>query len=127
MEDHFEDVHGIRGGATVLLPYQDIEVDAKMTFEAPDLSAIVNLGNDKKAEVIRAFFIQCVSRGVVNKIRNWNNSTLNESRSKEFMKEVARTSSPIFFGQFRKYLKEASKKDIDESFSCKWFCSGPTQ
>ena len=120
VDDHFEDVHGIEGGATDLLPSQEIEVNASIPFEVPDLATIENVGQDKKSEIIRAFYITCVSRGVINKTNNRNKASLSESRSKEFMKELSKSSSTVFFGRFRKYLKEKSNKGIDESFLCKW-------
>ena len=78
MDDHLEDVHDIEGGATALLPFREIEVNASITFEVPDLTTFKNGGEHKKFEIIRAFYIQCVSRGVVNRT--------NKSRSREFMK-----------------------------------------
>ena len=93
MDDHFEDVHGIRRGATALLPFQEIEVNVTIPFEVPDLAAIENVGQDKKSKIIRAFYIQCVSRGVVNKTNNKNEACLNESRSREFIKELSKSSS----------------------------------
>ena len=93
MDDHFEDVHGIRGGATALLPFQEIEVNVTIPFEVPYLATIENAGQDKKSEIIRAFYIQCVSRGVVNKTNNKNEACLNESRSREFIKELSKSSS----------------------------------
>ena len=120
VDDHFEDVHGIEGGATRLLPFREIAVNESIPFEVPKLADIENYGQDKKIEVIRALYITCQARGVVNKTNNRNEACLNESRSKEFMNELSKSCSSLFHGRVKKYIKEQIKKDISESFSCKW-------
>ena len=120
VDDHFEDVHVIEGGATRLLPFQEIAVNESIPFVIPKLAEIENYGQDKKIEVIRALYITCQARGVVNKTNNRNEACLMESRSKEFMNELSKLCSSLFLGRVKKYIKEKTKKDISESFSCKW-------
>ena len=120
VDDHFEDVHGIEEGATRLLPFQEIAVNESLPFKIPKLAEIENYGQDKKIEVIRALYITCAARGVVNKTNNRNEACLNESRSREFMHELSKFCSPLFLGRVKKYIREQTKKDISESFSCKW-------
>ena len=119
-DEHFDEVHGISGGATDLLPFQEIEVNTTIPFTVPDLTSIETVGPDKKAGIIRSLCVQSVARGVINKTSNRNGSCLNESRSRDFMQELARSSSPTFYGRFKMYLKEEANVDIDESFQCKW-------
>ena len=105
VNEHYEDVHGLEGGATALLPFQDIKVNTTLPFAVPDLASIETVGHDKKTQIVTSFLIQCVARGVVNKTGNRNESCLNESRSREFMQDLARSSSPTFSGRFKMYLK----------------------
>ena len=118
--EHYSNVHGIDGGASALIPHQEIEVNTTLPFKVPDLTKIKEVGPYKKSQIITSFFTQCVARGVISKTGNRNESCLNESRSRESMEEVARSSSPTFFGRFRMYLKDETKKDVDEGFRCKW-------
>ena len=121
VEDHFEEVHGIKGGATRLLPpFQEIVVNEQLAFVIPKLGDIENYGQDKKLEVVRGLYITCQSRGVVNRTNDKSEACLMESRSKEFMAELSKACSQLFFSRVEKYIRENVKKDVSESFTCKW-------
>ena len=109
VNEHYRNVHGLGGGAATLIPFQEIEVDTKIPFTVPDLQTIEQVGPDKRAQIFSSFFNRCVARGVVSKTTNRNEFCLTESRSREFMTELARSSSPTYFGRFKMHLKEMKK------------------
>lgn len=104
VDEHYKIVHGLRGGAAALIPFQEIEVNTQIPFTVPNLTTIEQVGPDKKSQMVTSFFIRCVARGVISNTTNRNESCLNESRSSEFMTELARSSSPTFFGRFKKHF-----------------------
>ena len=118
--EHLEDVHGVKGGPTKLNPFREITVNAQLTFEIPKMVDIENVGDDKKLEKIRGLYVLCQSRDVISKTNNKAEAFLKEERSKEFMKELSNACSEIFFSRVEEYIREKVKKDITESFSCKW-------
>ena len=65
--EHFEDVHGVKGGPTKLNPFLEISVNAQLPFEIQTLGDIENFGKDKKLEIVRGLYIYCQSRDVVSK------------------------------------------------------------
>ena len=120
VDDHFEDTHGIVGGAARLLPFQEIAVNEQMHLVIPKVGEIENYSQDKKIEVVRGLYITCQARGVLNKTNDRSEACLMESRSKEFMTELSKACSQLFFSRVEKYIREQVKKDISESFTCKW-------
>ena len=65
--EHFEDVHGVKGGPTKLNPFREITVNAALPFEIQKLGDIENFGDDKKLETVRSLYVYCKSRDVVSK------------------------------------------------------------
>lgn len=121
VDEYYLAVHGLEGGAAVFTQLEEMEVDTKIPFTVPDLQTIEKLGPVKRIQVFTSFYKQSVPRGVITKTTNRNESSLKESRSKEFMTELARSSSPKYFGCFKMHLKQAVEdEDIEESFHCKW-------
>ena len=120
MQEHFEEVHGVKGGPTRLLPFQEIAVNEQLPFEIQKLGDIENFEQEKKIEVVRGLYIYCQSLAVGNKTNDKSEACLNEARSKEFMKELSKACSERFFSRVEKYIREKVKKDVTESFTCKW-------
>ena len=116
VSDHFENVHGIRGGATRLLPFQEITVNEQLAFVIPKLADIENFGQEKKLEVVRGIFITCQSRGVLNNTNDKTEACLREARSKEFMLELSKACTPLFFSWVEKYITEKIKKRCHREF-----------
>ena len=120
IEEHFEDVHGVKGGPTKLNPFREITVNAQLTFEIPKMVDIENVGDDKKLEMLRGLYVHCQSRDVISKTSNKSEAFLKEERSKEFMKELSKSCSEVFFSRVEEYIREKVKKDVTESYTCKW-------
>ena len=76
--DHFEDVHGVKGGPTRLKPFQEIAVNENLQFEIQKMGDIENFGDDKKLEILRGLYINCQSRAVINKTNDKSEAFLNE-------------------------------------------------
>ena len=118
--EHFEDVHGVKGGPTKLNPFREITVNAALPFEIQKLGDIENFGDDKKLETVRSLFVYCQSRDVVSKTNDKSEAFLKEERSKEFMISLSKSCSDIFFSRVEEHIRDKIKKDVTESFSCKW-------
>ena len=118
--EHFEDTHGIKGGPTKLNPFLEITVNAQLPFEIQKLGDIENFGDDKKLETVRSLFVYCQSRDVVSKTNDKSEAFLKEERSKEFMVSLSKSCSEIFFSRVEEHIRDKIKKDVTESFSCKW-------
>ena len=62
-----------------------------------------------------------MARGVINKTTSKNTADLRDSRSKDFMTELGKSSPTTYFARFKMYLSlELNGEDINEDFSCKW-------
>ena len=120
ISEHFDDVHGVKGGPTKLNPFLEITVNAQLPFEIKKLGDIENFGNDKKLEIVRGLYVYCQSRDVVSKTNDKSEAFLKEERSKEFMSELSKSCSDIFFSRVEEYIREKIKKDVSESYTCKW-------
>ena len=118
--EHFEDVDGVKGGPTKLNPFLEISVNAQLPFEIQKLGDIENFGNDKKLETVRSLFVYCQSRDVVSKTNDKSEAFLKEERSKEFMISLSKSCSNIFFSRVEEHIRDKIRKDVTESFSCKW-------
>ena len=105
---------------TKLNPFLEIAVNEQLPFEIQKLGDIENFGNDKKLEIVRGLYIYCQSRGVVSKTNDKSEAFLKEERSKEFMKELSKSCSDLFFSRVEEYIREKVKKDVTESYTCKW-------
>ena len=81
---------------------------------------IENFGDDKKLETVRSLFVYCQSRDVVSKTNDKSEAFLKEERSKEFMVSLSKSCSDIFFSRVEEHIRDKIKKDVTESFSCKW-------
>ena len=112
VNEHFEDTYGVKGGPTRLLPFQEIAVNEQLPFEIQKLGDIENYGMDKKLEIVRGLYIYCQSRGVINRTNDKSEVYLSEPRSKEFMKELEKACSDLFFSRVVKYIREKVKKDV---------------
>lgn len=88
IDEHYQDVHGIEGGAIKLSHLQEIEVDTKIAFTLPSLQEIEQVGPDKRVQIISSVYTQCVSRGIIDKTSNKSESSLKDSRSKDLMTEL---------------------------------------
>ena len=40
VDEHYKNIHGLRGGAAALIPFQEIEVNTQIPFTVPDLTTI---------------------------------------------------------------------------------------
>ena len=78
--DHIEDVHGVEEGIESLKEMQVIEVDTKIAFSLPSILDIELMGPDKRANLFNSVYLNCVSRNVVRKSTNKDQSDLNLSR-----------------------------------------------
>ena len=104
IDEHINNVDGVEEGATSLKPIQEIDVDTKITFSLPSLLDIELVGPDKRIQVIHSIYTCCVSRGVINKTSNKNTADLRDSRSREFMIELDKSSPKTYFARFKMYL-----------------------
>ena len=118
--DHFEEVHGVMGGATKLHPCREITVNASLPFELQKLGEIENYGEDKKMETVRSILVYCQSRDVISKTFDESEAYLREERSKDFMLSLGNACGEIFFSRVQEFIREKTSKDVTESFSCKW-------
>ena len=102
-------------------PLQEIEVDTKIAFTIPSLQEIEQVGPDKRVQIISSVYTRCVSRGIINKTSNKSASDLRDSRSKDFMTELERSSTKKYFARFKMHLSEALEDvDTNEDFKYKW-------
>ena len=102
-------------------PLQEIEVDTKIAFTIPSLQEIEQVGPDKRVQIISSVYTRCVSIGIIDKSSNKSESSLRDSRSKDFMTELERSSTKKYFARFKMHLSEALEDvDINEDFKCKW-------
>ena len=112
IDEYSQDVHGLGGGANTLNPHQEIEVDTKIACQ------IEQNGSDKRAQIFNSVFRRCVSRGIISNTSNKSEYSLRNSRSGEFMTELARACSKTYFARFKMHLNEAlTDADIDEDFN----------
>ena len=82
-------------------PVQVIDVDTKIPFNLPSLLDIELVGPDKRTQVINSIHTRSVARGVINKTSNKNTADLRDSRSKEFMIELDKSSPKTYFARFK--------------------------
>ena len=57
---------------------------------------------------------------MVSKTNDKSEAFLKEERSKEFIKELSKSCSDLFFSRVEEYIREKVKKDVTESYTCKW-------
>ena len=119
IKEHFENVHGVIGGPAKLTRFQRIAVNEQLPFEIKKLGEIENFGNAKKLEIVRGLYVLCQSRGVVSDTNNKAEAFLKEERSKDFMQELSKACSPLFFSRVEENIREKVKKDVSESFTVK--------
>ena len=110
--DHFEEVHGVMGGATKLHPCREITVNASLPFEIQKLGEIENFGDDKKSETVRSIFVYCQSRDVISKTNDESEAYLREERSKDFMLSLGNACGEIFFSRVQESIREKINKDV---------------
>ena len=87
------------GGPTKLTQFQEIAVNEQLPFEIKKLGDIENFGSDKKLEIVRGLYVHCQSRGVVSSTNNKAEAFLKEERSKEFMSELSKACTALFFSR----------------------------
>ena len=78
IDEHYQDVHGIEGGAIKLSPLQEIEVDTKIAFTLPTLQEIEQIGPDKRVQVFSSIYRRSHSRGIISNTSNKSESSLRD-------------------------------------------------
>ena len=122
--EHCKQIHGLTEGITSLNPLQVIIVDKDQAFTCPTLLAMEDVGPEQKALYLDSIFCTAAAKGVFHVTdNNKYNADLKRNRAQEFLSEVKKACTAVFYGRFNMHLGNklsARGQNIIGDFNCKW-------
>ena len=120
IESHYKRIHFLPKGPLSLNKRETITRNSNLEFKITDLTNFQSLGPEKQAALLDKIFTHVVSTGVFEENSMKSESTLQRSRSLEFLKEIEKSSLQNHFDRFKFALKNIVNTDIEVEFICTW-------